>query len=489
MAREGSSSTAIAACSAHEAIEVAGSTTRLCGSTSVGDARRRRRRRGRCAPRRRPPAPRRALGRGGAERCSGPCRRRRRSRSRRAASGAARARVGSRGNGSRGRSPRARSGHAALVRRAVYALVGCDHPACEMRSRARRSSRRSGRRWRFASRSRRRTPSCPSSGRDTAGSTRRRRPRSRQNARRPGGGAAIPFSWSRPTTSGPRVVDEHGLRHAAEAAERPEQPFAPVVLPLAQERLHEDPTREAEHGDEEENASRRRRQSRRTSRRSRSASGARAPSRSAPSPARLRDAHDGARDGPLHRTDTRRDALLGQQLRHHHRVALRSSIEQLDRRSSCATVETARARSLLLAGLGAAPEVALHRHEGDANHSSDAPEPPTKPPQLTHHAYRLGIDHRHLHDRAECQTTVTSSFRHFLPSLGCGRGTSFSVVSGSVYVSLDRRDAPSKAPPGRRCLTRTAAPCRLVRELALLSLGRNLPLHSSSRPRNYPCVG
>ena len=51
-----------------------------------------------------------------------------------------------------------------------------------------------------------------------------------------------------------RIVDEHRLRDAAEVQERTGEPLAPVVVPLAQKRPHVDPSRIAQHGDEEVDA-------------------------------------------------------------------------------------------------------------------------------------------------------------------------------------------------------------------------------------------
>jgi hypothetical protein len=50
------------------------------------------------------------------------------------------------------------------------------------------------------------------------------------------------------------VVAEHRARHAAEVTKRHRDPFAPVVLPLGEERFDEDPARVAQDGDEQVHA-------------------------------------------------------------------------------------------------------------------------------------------------------------------------------------------------------------------------------------------
>jgi hypothetical protein len=76
-------------------------------------------------------------------------------------------------------------------------------------------------------------------------------PKSLQNAANAGWMRAVPVSRSWPITSAPARSIRILRRDAAERPEGGGQALAPVVLPLAQRRAHEDPARVAEHRDEE----------------------------------------------------------------------------------------------------------------------------------------------------------------------------------------------------------------------------------------------
>jgi len=137
-------------------------------------------------------------------------------------------------------------------------------------------------------------------------------------------------------------------------------------------------------------------------------------------------------DRALHRPHAGCDAMVPQQPRHHHRVALGLAVEQPQRLGSRCRVEASRSQVLLHLRRRAS-QVALHRVARHAQLSRDALGSPAQLRQSPHLPDHLRRDHRHLHPQ-RCAAPDLSIHKN-LPSSDCAEGVKSTVARGSIAVS------------------------------------------------------
>src|SRR6185436_1987682 len=205
-------------------------------------------------------------------------------------------------------------------------------------------------------------------------------------------------------------------------AKRAEETLAPIVLPLGQRGFDEEAARVRKNRDEEENLHQR----------ARDGHALLAEVDLHLVAGRRLEAHRCelgrasslamGSDRALDRAHARSHALLGQEVGHDNGIALSSTIEELDGRSPRFVVQPTRVGPLLLTRPRALAQVPLDGHVARSDLASDAPVAPAEAAKLAHDAYRFGIDHGHLHGRAESPPDPLSNFRHFLPSWVAGGG-------------------------------------------------------------------